>query len=114
MLRRILNSIWNFIKKHVLIRLLKLVTMLTFFLVIVLIASNIHFSENEDIEKFIAAMSFALGICQIDELFSIKKNPEIEEIQKQNEELKEELAEIKNMIAEQPKRYSVEIREIKD
>lgn len=99
-------------KGKIIIHIIRIVCNAILFFIILLLASQKEFIENENMLKVITSMSFVLGIWQISDIFFPNIDPDIEEIKKQNEEMKAELEEIKNMIAEQPKQYKVDIKMI--
>ena len=116
-----MEKIINFFKKNILTRIIGIAIGVFFFVfvIVVFLLLQIYASLKIDFtntvnDNLIKTIGLTSGIISLVSMVIDTNSSNIKEIQKQNEELKEELAEIKNMIAEQPKRYSVEIREIKD
>lgn len=114
-----MEKIINFFKKNIFTRIIGVaigVFMMAFGIISYLLL-NIYTSlkidyTNELNDNLIKTIGLTSAIISLVSMIIDTNSSNIKKIQKQNEEMKVELNEIKNMIAEQPKQYKVDIKMI--
>ncbi len=115
-----MEKIIIFFKKNIFRRIIGIIigALLVALSTISFLLANIYTSlkidyTNELNDNLIKTIGLTSGIATILSIITSKDpSNDIKEIKKQNEEMKAEFEEIKNMIAEQPKQYKVDIKMI--